>query len=665
MLRSSEPGTPRFARTMLVTGGLAALSVCALRLLTIQGGAQLQRSFGEAAAAERGESKWEIGARVRRVTGPRGDILDRYGQPLACSSLVYDVELELQANGAMPPRLAEDLIQALELAGPLSHTRREAIRRYVEFPSRGARHDLWAKLPKDERHGYQWLWTRPIAHDLSDARVLRRLHELKNDRYYWREIDDDGQESKRRAGLFRLRFQESWRRAYPLGPAAAHVVGIEPGEREILDKKGRKITVNPQYGLETIKLLGERSTLELDERFTGRGAGIVRGQDVAPLVAEMPRAQIRTTIDAELQDFAYMRLRNMALASGARHGLFFLADLQTGDLLALTGWPSHDVTNPDFGKGGEKSSLFPVTHQARFEPGSVIKPLLVAQALHMGVVHFASEIDCRGNISPKKFRIRGRRTITDDHAVSRVNLARVLIESSNIGAVKIGMMGGVALHQQMNQVLGLSENPRIGLPPAMIGKDQPLPASFPQGYYWTAGQYDVYTGPSLSHGYQLNIYPLAFGQAFATAITGRKFRFRLLRGFAAPGEELQPFPKAGPGERVYDDAQCQWLRETLAQVVTDEHGTGRHICDERVAGWLGGKTGTSFRKDKKTGKRNYRASFVGFAPIQRPRYVALCVIEKDGGSKFYGGRFAAPVVKDILLYLRDREGRSRAVSSVR
>jgi len=241
--------------------------------------------------------------------------------------------------------------------------------------------------------------------------------------------------------------------------------------------------------------------------------------------------------------------------------------------------------------------------------------------------------------------------------VGHVELEQVLVQSSNIGAVKIGRRMGREILQELLPCLSSLCGAGTRIAASDYPSGNPIPGSFPGAKYFTDRHYfSRDAGPSVSFGYQLNLYPLTFGEAMASVITGKRFRFRLLRSLRVPGKGKLPCPRAGAGKRLFDEEHSSFMRGAMAKVVTDPHGTGRGICDDRTRGWLGGKTGTSYLENRKTGKRRYYASFVGFAPVERPRWIAMAVLEKHPARSFYGGRFAAPVVKDLLLYLREHQG---------
>lgn len=613
-----------------------------------------------------------LGEKLRCIEGPRGDILDRDGKVLATSRLCYDVRLEIQANEDMPPQLATDLIAALELSAPCSPERQRRIYGYLRVPKdENARVDLWRDKTKKQRRGFQWMWERPIVRGLSDYATLKRLSQLANDQYLYERPRKDGAGMQSyRPGLFRLHFDEKWKRLQPLEESAGHIVGLPPRQEPLARSGAKPRSSRFAGGLEAAKLLDERSKIELPERFTARGEFRAKGVGFAPLASEIPKARLLTSIDSSVQEEAFLRLAQMGRKAGADTGFLCVADIESGDILALAGWPSYDPCRPQPSEGRRKIQFLAPTHQCFFVPGSLIKPLIVMEALEKGLVHPGSLIDCRGNLSQKEYKFvtpKGLvRIISDDHAGRLVPLERVLIESSNIGAVKVGMRGDRQFHIDFLRDFALRAQPRLGLPLLLQKDGQPRQGAAPSEQTLRTGPYyERDEGPSLSFGYALNIFPLSYLEAFVTAITGRRFHARLLTKAARPGQELQDLPEGGLGRRIFQKHHSAWLRQTLSKVVSDPGGTGRLICDKESSGWLGGKTGTSFLANNKKGTRRYWGSFVGFAPVARPRWVAFCVLEKSPARNFYGGKYAAPVVKDILLYMKRREERSRRLASVR
>lgn len=574
-----------------------------------------------------------FGHRGRRIDGPRGSILARDGQPLARSVLAWDVLVECYANGDFPPRLARDAIAALEKDRPLGQDDRKRIVGLFRLPEPGRRKDLARAHP--ERHRpWRFYWRRYLAKGVHARVALEALRALGRARI---------------PGFFyRLQFQQTWKRVYPLGRSASHVVGCVAATGD-----GGVVCT----GLEAMPILATGPSRRYALRRSARGVAYADGGRSLPVVEDVEMARVRTTLDADLTQHAFRRLDEAVVDAGARWGMMVLVELGTGDILALVGSPSFE---PEYRRRGEQ--YWPMTHQARFEPGSVIKPLIVALALDRGIVGPRETIRCEGDTGGRVWRIRrGRstRTIVDDHYVGNVSLAQLMIQSSNIGAVRIGRRGGPAFHRELLQLYRLQEAPRLGLPLPRRRSGRILGGTVPgEERLANRRQYDLYTGPSLSFGYELNIYPLTFAAAFCTVVSGREFKLRLVRELEEAGGPRRAVPVAGPGPRVFSERTVRWMRRTMSGVVAHARGTAHaYIAGPGVDGVIAGKTGTAVRVVG--GRRVSNASFCGFAPASDPRYLALAVLQKNDAHGFYGGKFAAPAVKDVLLYVLARDERLR------
>jgi cell division protein FtsI (penicillin-binding protein 3) len=364
------------------------------------------------------------------------------------------------------------------------------------------------------------------------------------------------------------------------------------------------------------------------------------------LAGEAKAARVTTTLDSALQELAFEKIRSAVEEAGAAWGMCLCADLATGDILCLAGVPAFDPESI------ETDAMLPVTHWARIEPGSVMKPLLMALALERGLIRPGTVIACRGEPGSKQWRVGPGRTITDDHYVGDVVVEDLLVQSSNIGAVRVGQLGGPDFHRELLALFELGRPPLLGLPLPSTQTGEPRGGDLPAADQFKS-TYAVHTGPSLSFGYQLEIYPLTFAEAFATCVTGRQMRFRLIdRVVPADGQPIR-LP-GGPGRRLLSDSTVRWIRQTLARVVTDPHGTAHRIAGRGVDGIIGGKTGTSVNGRMGNMSKKSTASFCGFAPVAAPRFLAFAVVQKQHTKKFYGGQFAAPVVRDLLLYILGR-----------
>ncbi|GEM_PF-1953761 len=594
-----------------------------------------------------GDSRKAVAAslRTKRLSGPPGRILDRDGRILAASVPAFDAWIDCFADRDLPKGLADEIVEALEYDRILDPKEKARIRRILQVPPPRRRFDRRV-LGEKGKDLPRFVWTRVLARGLASKACLSRLERIGE-----RSLPQ-GEEKLR----FRIRIEPSWRRCYPLGRSASHVVGMR--RRVGSGRRARLLTT----GLEALPVLRGADEREFTVEYArGGGRGYWLARNPIPLLGDLGRSGVVTTLDADIQEEAWRVIHRAWKEAEADWGMTVLLDLRNGDVRALAGVPGFD---PEHGRKGD--SYYPVTHFARFEPGSVLKPLLVSLALEAGVVREDSIIRCEGDEGGDCLTLclpgrRSRRVIRDDHHVGVVPLPEVLVQSSNIGAVRIGNLGGPALHRRLLKVFRLGSPPEIGLPlPLSTGKDgrRPVGGCIPgEGRFRNERNYRLWTGPSLSHGYELLVYPLTFAEAFASVVTGREFRARLLLTVEPEGGGALAMPAAGPGRRILSGRTVRFLRETLRRVVEDPKGTAHRIAGPGISGFLGGKTGTSHTKGE---PRIYTASFCGFWPVGEPRWLALAVLQKKGTSHFYGGRYAAPVVRDLCRFVTSREAAEAA-----
>ncbi|WP_018954244.1 peptidoglycan D,D-transpeptidase FtsI family protein [Thioalkalivibrio sulfidiphilus] len=490
--------------------------------------------------------------RVVSIPAHRGMILDRNGEPLAVSTPVDSVWANPQETLQAPERLAE-------LARVLGMDRGDLQRRLAE------------------RAGREFVYLR-------------------------RHVNPDVAAQVQQLGVPGVALQREFRRYYPMGEVAAHVLGFTN-----IDDRG-------QEGLE----------LALNERLTGQPGAkrVVRDRlgrvirDVENIRPARPGGDITLTLDQRVQYLAYRELKAAVQAHGARSGSAVIMDVHTGDILAMVNQPSHNPNN----RGSlrrEASRNRAVTDL--FEPGSTIKPFTVAAALESGSINPRMTLDT----APGTFRV-GNHTIRDIRNYGRVDLTTMLAKSSNIGASKLALgMESEHLWRTLHQA-GLGRGTGSGFP----GEASGLLRDF---YFWR----DV-DRATLAFGYGVSVTPLQLTRAYA----------------ALANEGVMPAPRfladqpVLPGEPVMSPAVARELRAMLEVAVTTE-GTGHRA---RVEGYrVAGKTGTA-RKSGAGGYNEERfvAMFAGFAPASHPRLVMVVVIDEPAGEEYYGGQVAAPVFSKIM-----------------
>jgi cell division protein FtsI (penicillin-binding protein 3) len=396
--------------------------------------------------------------------------------------------------------------------------------------------------------------------------------------------------------------QREYRRYYPAAEVAAHVVGF-------CDIDGRG-----QEGMEAsqnVALSGRPGERRVVRDRSGRI--VEEGGDFRPAQAG---ADLTLTLDLRLQYVAYRELKAAVAQHRAKGGLIVVADARSGDILAMANQPGFNPNRP-----GDRDSIGLRNRSVTdlFEPGSTIKPLLVAQALELGAYTAGSRIDT----APGFFRI-GALTVRDTHPNGEVDLARMLSRSSNVAAARIGLQLGAEAVRAGYQRFGLGEPVAAGYPGEAVGVLRPH-------VQW--GQIATATA---SYGYGLSVNALQLVRAYAA----------LAHDGLLPALTLIRSDSRVPPQRALNPKTAAQVRRLLEDVTTgDGTGTRASVAGYRVAG----KTGT-VRKPVPGGYADdrHQSVFIGMLPAERPRLVALVIIDEPGARQYYGGQVAAPVFARVM-----------------
>jgi cell division protein FtsI (penicillin-binding protein 3) len=254
-----------------------------------------------------------------------------------------------------------------------------------------------------------------------------------------------------------------------------------------------------------------------------------------------------------------------------------------------------------------------------YEPGSTLKPFTAVLALETGRYKPETGVDVR----PGYLRV-GRNTVRDVHNYGRINLAKVISKSSNVGISKI------ALSMPRDRLWGLFKNLGFGSP---TGIEYPGEVGGVLSHHssWSDFEYATH-----AFGYGISVTSLQLAQAYAVlAADGISRPLSLLRREAAP-----------QGARVFSAATARKVRAMLEDAVSRE-GTGfqASVPGNRVAG----KTGTVHKiVNGRYSPRHYYSLFAGMAPASRPRLALVVIIDDAKKGKYYGGQVAAPVFSAIM-----------------
>lgn len=458
-------------------------------------------------------------------------------------------------------------------------------------------------------------------------------------------------------GRLYLRFVRSYRRTYPERVATYGPVGnyyIAKQSRVKVD--GRTVLVPEEEftGLESCSGLWPESDSS-SERFFWLDYRDARRQRYWSGLGNEPEppSTLHTTLDLELQKAAHQQLEIASEAVQARYksdyqwGSLVLVDVRSGDVLAMAS------RSPGLKGPGPFAAV-----ENSFEPGSVVKPLVIAWAMENKHVAWDELIDCTPT-HPNRGRVVGR-LIYDDHACGVLSPMGIIINSSNIGATQIGGRLDRAQWQQYFRHFGFCRKTEIGLP-------REVPGARPGGIAGIAKISDrgllKYTGPSLSFGYELNVTAVQLARAYVTLLSGRERELRLIAGITVDGKWNPAPPASQADQRFLSEQTVDRIRQAMRGVVDiDPHATGRHLYQlldklGHEQPLIGGKTGTS--DSSIGGIRAKTAAFVGFAPVDAPRYLVVCVLRKDRCARFYGGSYAAPSAGRLLLRALAREGETQ------
>lgn len=398
--------------------------------------------------------------------------------------------------------------------------------------------------------------------------------------------------------------QREYRRYYPAGEVFAHVVGFTN-----VDDAG-------QEGMELLYDDWLRATPGSKRVIRDRLGRII--ENVESIREPRPGQELRLALDQRIQYQAYRELKAAVQRTRAKAATAVVMDVRTGEVLAMVNQPSY---NPNKRSGLDAHRLRNRAVTDVFEPGSTIKPFTAAAALESGQFRPDTVIDTGAGY----LRVNARLTVRDIHSYGRLDVARVIQKSSNVGAATLGL----ALKPQ--QLWDIFSRAGFGT----------LTASRFPGE--VAGQLSDFTGwreterATLSYGYGLSMTALQLTQAYAAlANSGQMPAASLLP--VAQDSVLEP-------ETVMSPDIAHQLRDML-ELVTAREGTGTRagVPGYRVAG----KTGTA-RKVEAAGYSNkkYRALFSGFAPASRPRLAMVVVIDEPQGD-YYGGQVAAPVFAEVM-----------------
>ena len=400
-------------------------------------------------------------------------------------------------------------------------------------------------------------------------------------------------------GIFQ---QREFRRYYPAGDVTAHVIGFTSVE----DQGQEGVELAQQASLAGSP--GQRRVIK------DRKGRIV--EDVESLKAPREGKPLNLSIDERLQYIAHRELKAAVEANQAKGGALVMLDAHTGEVLAL-------VNQPDFNPNNRTSvQLTQMRNRSMidiFEPGSTFKPFAVSAALEAGIVKPETVITTGAGLTI------GSKTITDfPHRSEQLTVAEVIQKSSNIGTAKMALRLPSETLWNLYNDLGFGTLPKTGFPGEAKGLLRPVKTWKP------------IEQATMAYGYGVSVSAIQLARAY-TIFTND--------GVLLPVTFLKRDADV-IGKQILT-AKTARIMSQMLETVTETGGTAAKI---KVEGYrIAGKTGTAHKvRNGEYLEDVYLSSFVGYAPVSKPRYIIAVTIDEPTAGKHFGGDVSAPVFANVM-----------------
>lgn len=490
-------------------------------------------------------------ARTISIAGTRGEILDRNGVVLASSQPVRSI----WADPAFTKKATKEELKALADALGMSYA------------------DVVKKIENSSSKNFVYL---SRLRDIRTAEAVRAL------------------------GVPGVGISPEVLRQYPDGPVMAHVVGFTG--RDDRGQEGVELASDAQ-------LAGYQGARRVIRDRLGRIVDDVWAKEATP------GRDVTLSLDSRVQFIAFESLAKRVAETEAKAGAVVVADVRTGEILALANVPTYDP-NDRSTMQFERVRNRVLTDQ--FEPGSTMKPFAIAKALDLGIVEPLTTVQT----APGKLTI-GNRTIGDTHDYGLLTVAEIVSKSSNIGTVKIALEMKPQILWEMYSALGFGRAPNIGFPGATAGRLRP------------AKSWRPIEQATISYGHGITVSLMQLVRAYtALARDGDVIDLTLYKRLEGEIPE---------GVRVFEPETVRSIRAMMMNTVR-RGGTASRV---RVAGYsVAGKTGTANKVKNGRYTNDVVASFIGIVPATQPRFIVAVMIDEPKKNRF-GGSAASPVFNEV------------------
>jgi cell division protein FtsI (penicillin-binding protein 3) len=455
---------------------------------------------------------------------------------------------------------------------------------------------VWA-IPEDVKQSpSQKLRELARLLDMPEADLLKKLDSDRTFVYLKRQVEMDVIAKIEKLGIDGLDTRKEYKRYYPQGEVMAHIVGFT--NVEDVGQEGIELAQQKN-------LVGQTGSRRVIKDRLGR---IV--EDVGLSREPHDGRDLTLSVDSKLQYIAYNSIKDAVEKFHAKAGAAVVLDVHTGEVLALTNWPTYNPNDRSHLTGEELRNRV-ITDT--FEPGSTLKPFTVALALDKGLIKPTTLFDT-GN---GRYQTGGH-TIRDTHPHGVIDVSTIIQKSSNIGTTKISELLSAQDMWEMFTKVGFGQAPRFGFPGAAAGRVRPY-KSWP-----------IVAKANMSFGQGISMSLLQLAHAWLI--------------FARDGDVIplsfQKVTDKPVGQQIISAKTAAQVR-TMVESVVSPQGTAPQA---QVAGYrIGGKTGTAQKViNGRYSQTHYVGSFVGIAPMSNPRFIIAVMIDDPSGPYHTGGAVAAP-----------------------
>ena len=441
---------------------------------------------------------------------------------------------------------------------------------------------------------------------LSLERDFQSISKLNRKTLIFSNLNFSQYEKIKKLRIDTIEIESFQKRYYPLGEQISSLIGF--AGKDGIGLEGLEKMLDPQLSGVT----GKETLIKNASRQVVKRPIVTR--------SVTPGKNINLTIDSRIQFYTFKHLSRFIKANNAKGGSAIVLDNHSGEILAIANYPSYNPNNPQ--RVSQRNRVL----VDALEPGSIIKPLVLAKAIDMGLVLIDDIVDT----DPGFISLNGRK-ISDPKNYKELTYKEVIAKSSQVGASKLALQVGIEGLVAGYKAFGLSKPPNIFFPGIAYGVIKTRP---------NISDHEI---ASMGYGYNLTASPLQLAQAYS--VFANKGYMKDFKIFMSDDEAYQ--------QPVISEESASQVLMALEYVVSNGTGTLAKPLHYSAAG----KTGTSHKSSPRGGydKSKYIASFAGITPLSSKRLTIFVRVEEPGLNNYQGGSVAAPlfaaISNDVLSYL--------------